>query len=459
MSKKFNRRGFLRGGLFAGVGLALGDKIVFPELESPLLGPAPRIQIAKPMDVVRIGIIGVGGMGSNHLNQILGVKGAELRAICDVVEAKAVRAQKQVEKATGKKPDIYTKGDEDFKNLCDRDDLDLVYIATPWEWHVPMALKAMKSGKHVAVEVPAAVTMDDCWKLVDTSEKTGKYCCMMENCCYDREEMQILNMVKKGVFGEILHAECGYLHDLRGIKLADEGEGLWRRDHSIKRDGDLYPTHGLGPIAQCMDINRGNRFDYLVSVGCKSRGLDLYADAHYGKDSPKGREVYALSDIVTTIIKTHNEETIVITHDTNTPRPYSRDILVQGTKGIARKYPSPLCHIEGKSPAHRWEPLETYKGEYWHPVWKKMDAMQAAEGSEGMQGGHGGMDYVESYRLINALLKGIAPDMDVYDAAALSVVSELSERSIAAKGKPMQFPDFTRGNWKKKRPLQVMLEK
>ena len=459
MANKFNRRGFLKGGFAAGVGIALGDKLELPEIKTPLRGPAPKPQIARPMDVVRIGIIGVGGMGSNHVNQILGVKGAELRAVCDIVEEKAIRAQKQIEKATGKKPDIYTKGDEDFKRLCDRDDLDLVYIATPWEWHVPMAVKAMKSGKHAAVEVPAAVTIQDAWRLVEVSEKTGKYCMMMENCCYDREEMQILNMVKKGLFGELIHAECGYLHDLRGIKLADKGEGLWRRDHSIKRDGDLYPTHGLGPIAQCMDINRGNKFDYLVSVGCKSRGLDLYADEHYGKDSPKGRERYALSDVVTTIIKTHNEETIVITHDTNAPRPYSRDILVQGTKGIARKYPKPLIHLEGKSPAHRWEPLENYKDEYWHPVWKKLDAMNAAKGSEGMQGGHGGMDYVESYRLINALLKGVAPDMDVYDAAAWSAVSELSERSIAAKGSPMMFPDFTRGMWKKKRPLQVSLEK
>jgi hypothetical protein len=256
-------------------------------------------------------------------------------------------------------------------------------------------------------------------------------------------------MVKKGMFGELLHAECGYLHDLRPVKFDMKGEGLWRRAYSMKRNGDLYPTHGLGPVAQCMDINRGNYFDYLVSFGSKTRGLHAYAVDRFGAGSPQAQEKYTLSDVVTTLIRTMNDETIVVTHNTNSPRPYSRNILIQGTKGLVRKYPEPKIYIEGKSPDDAWEDITDYMQEYKHPVWRELE-----EQSKGA--GHGGMDFIEDYRLINALLKGTEPDMDVYDAAVISAVTDLSEQSIASGGIPMKFPDFTRGMWKTPRELQVM---
>jgi hypothetical protein len=285
--------------------------------------------------------------------------------------------------------------------------------------------------------------------LIETSERTGKHCIMMENCNYDREEMIILNMVKKGVLGELLHARCGYLHDLRAVKHDMNGEGVWRRAHSMKRNGDLYPTHGLGPVAQCLDINRGNYFDYLVSFGSKIKGLHNYALEQFGTNSSQAKEEFILGDVVSTLIRTMNGETILVTHDTSNPRPYSRDILVQGTNGIVQKYPSPLIHIEGRSPAHEWEELEIYKDEFYHPLWQQME--KDTEGA-----GHGGMDFLEDYRLINALLNGLEPDMDVYDAAVLSAVTELSEKSIESGGWPIKFPDFTRGMWKNRRELGVM---
>jgi hypothetical protein len=228
-----------------------------------------------------------------------------------------------------------------------------------------------------------------------------------------------------------------------------EGEGLWRRAHSMKRNGDLYPTHGLGPVAQYMDINRGNAFEYLVSFGSKTRGLHLYALAQFGSDSPQAQEEFVLSDVVTTLLRTKRGETIILKHDTSSPRPYSRDILVQGTKGIVRKYPEPKIHIEGKSQPHQWDPIDESLNQYNHPVWAELE-----DRSKGA--GHGGMDFIEDYRLINALRAGAEPDMNVYDAVALSAVTALSAQSIARNGEPVPFPDFTDGQWKKARELPVM---
>ena len=449
MEENLKRRDFIKRSAMAGVGLAVGSVVLAEELQQKLKNPAKVAPIVKPMEKVRIGYVGVGGMGTAHVENLLKIKGAEIVAVCDIVETHAARAQDMVVKAGFKKPEAYTKNEIDFKRLCQRDDIDLVYNATPWEWHVPICIEAMKNGKHTATEVPAAYTIEDCWKLVETSEKTGKYCIMMENCNYDKTEMMILNMVKKELFGELLHAECGYLHDLRGVKYDMEGEGLWRRAHSMKRNGDLYPTHGLGPVAQCLDINRGNYFDYLVSFGTKTRGLHLYAEKRFGAGSPQAKEKFVLSDVVTTVLKTMNGETVVLTHDTSSPRPYSRNILVQGTKGLARKYPEQKIYIEQEGKPDAWEKIDEYMKKYEHPIW--IDLEEQSKGA-----GHGGMDFIEDYRLVNALLKGVEPDMDVYDAAVISAVCELSERSIKQKSAPQRFPDFTRGMWKKKRELMVM---
>ena len=449
MTQNLNRREFLRTGAVAGAAVALnsvvGSRIEAQEQKGKGHPPASR----KPMEKVRIGFVGVGGQGTSHVENLLKIKGAEIVAVSDIIESRVRRAQEMVVKTGQPKPEGFSNDVLDFKRMCQRNDIDLIFNATPWEWHVPICLEAMKTGKHAATEVPAAYTIEDCWKLVDASERSGKYCVMMENCNYDKPEMMILNIVKQNLLGELLFAECGYLHDLRDVKNDLNGEGIWRRSHAMKRNGDLYPTHGLGPIAQCFDINRGNYFDYLVSFGTKTCGLHLYAVEQFGADSPQAKETFALSDIVTTMIHTKNGETIVVKHDTNSPRPYSRDILVQGTKGIVRKYPDARIYVEGKGKPHQWDLVDNWMKNYNHPVWGQME-----EESKGA--GHGGMDFIEDYRLINALLKGEEPDMDVYDAAAISAVCELSARSIASKGAPQTFPDFTRGMWKTPRSLQVM---
>jgi predicted dehydrogenase len=306
----------------------------------------------------------------------------------------------------------------------------------------------MKSGKHAATEVPAAYTVDDCWALVETAEKERRHCIMTENCCYDRPEMLCLNLVKKGLLGEVFHAEAGYLHDLRGVKFSGSGEALWRPQHSIKRNGNLYPTHGLGPVSQCLDINRGDRFDYLVSVSSKSMGLNLYCAKKFGPESPQARQKYALGDVNVSLLRTVNGKVITLYHDTSSPRPYSRIHIVQGTQGIFEKYPDRV-YIESRSPADEWEVTDSYSIEHDHPVWRRLE-----EQSKGA--GHGGMDFIEDFRLVEALRGGRPLDMDVYDAAAWSVVTPLSEKSVAGRGRAVDFPDFTRGGWKGSRPLHVM---
>ncbi len=447
---EFDRRQFVKLGAATGLGAALGGKDLFVSAaEDRGLAPAPsELFAAPPIDVVRIGYVGVGGMGSNHVKNLLKIEGCEIRAVCDIVEQKVARIQDWVVKAGQPKPAGYSRGEYDFKRMCEQEDLDLVYTATPWRWHVPVCVAAMENGKHAATEVPAAVTMDECWQLVETAEKLKKHCIMMENCCYNRPEMMILNMVRQGFFGELIHAEAGYLHDLRGVKFSTSSEGLWRRDHAIKRNGNLYPTHGLGPVAQCMNINRGDRFDYLVSMSSNSRGLQLYQKEHLAADDPRRNETYVLGDVNVSLIRTVNGLTITLVHDCNLPRPYSRINLVQGTRGIARGYPDRVL-IEGKTEGHEWEPLMKFAEEFEHPLWTAM--AKKARGA-----GHGGMDFIEDYRLIKCLREGVPTDMDVYDAAAWSVVSELTERSVANRSRPVDFPDFTRGMWKTYPPLGIV---
>jgi len=410
----------------------------------------PAFAREKPMSAVRVGVIGVGGRGSGHVRNLLLIPGVQLKAVCDIVPSKVENAQNLVEKAGQPRPAGYSRGEHDYKRMCAERDLDIVYIATPWEWHTPMAVEAMKNGKHAAIEVPAATTLEECWQLVETSESTGRHCVQLENCNYDRVELMVHHMVRKGLLGELVHAECGYLHDLRQTKFSDRGEGLWRLNHALKRNADLYPTHGLGPVAMTLDINRGNLFDHIVSMSSRSVSLKAFAAAKFGPDSPQAKQEIALGDVVSSLIRTRAGQTILVVHDTNTPRPYSRKILVQGSKGIVEKYPKPIIYLDGKSPAHQWEDLlEKYAAEWEHPLWKALQ--EKARGS-----GHGGMDYVLNYRLMQCLMRGEQPDMDVYDAAALSAVTELSERSIANRSRTMDFPDFTRGKWRIRSPWGIV---
>jgi len=443
-----DRRDFLRTAAAGTLGLHLATRARQLLAEGPP-PPEPTLFAAPPLETVRVGFVGVGHQGSSHVENFLKIDGVEVSAICDINPAKVAKMQALVTDAGRPKPLGFDKGPDDFRRMCDRDDIDLVFTATPWEWHAPVLLAAMRAGKHAATEVPMCVTLEECWELVDTAEQTGRHCVMMENCCYDRTEMMLLNMVRQGLLGDLLHAECGYLHDLRELKLTDYYENRWRVKHSIRRNGDLYPTHGLGPVAQWFDVTRGNRLDYLVSMASPGGGLNGWAAEHIGPDSQEALRGYALGDVVHTLIRTARGQTIIVTHDTNTPRPYSRKILVQGTKGLARKYPDQRIHIEGRSPAHQWEELASYREEFEHPVWRALE-----ERSRGA--GHGGMDFIEDYRLIDCLRAGTPTDMDVYDGATVASVSALSEQSIRNRSQPVECPDFTRGAWARREALGIV---
>ncbi|MGC4042496.1 MAG: Gfo/Idh/MocA family oxidoreductase [Armatimonas sp.] len=389
---------------------------------------------------VRIGFVGVGGRGSGLLNDLLNIPGVEIKAICDLRKENADRAATRVERAGQPRPELYTGTETIFEKLCARTDLDLVYNATPWDWHVPIAVSAMEHGHHAAVEVPAANTLKDCWKLVDTSEKTRKHCIQLENCCYGASELMVLQMVKAGLLGDLTHGEAAYIHDLRSLLLADASEGLWRREPHKKRDANLYPTHGLGPVAKYMDIHKGDRFERIVSLSSKEASLTAYRDKTIPAGNPKRAEKYVCGDMNTSIIRTVLGRTIMLQHTVVTPRPYSRLNLIQGTKGAFSDYPARIYLDEWGN--DEWRALDTMKEQWEHPLWKK-------EGDTARKlGGHGGMDYLMSYSLIECMKQGVPPQMDVYDAAAWSAPFPLSELSVKKGGSAIVFPDFTRGNWK-----------
>lgn len=392
-------------------------------------------------DVVRFGIIGVGGRGTSNLNRLLVIPNARVTAVCDIVKEKVLHACDLAVKAGQPAPAMFYNGGQDFENLVKADDIDFVYIATPWDWHVPMALAAMQAGKHTGIEVPAATTIEDCWKLVDTSEKTRRHCMIMENCCYGANELLVLNMVRAGVFGDLIHGQAAYFHDLRAALFSDAGEGLWRRFPHLSRNGNFYPTHGLGPVSNYMGINRGDRFDFMVSISSLQKGLEAYRGAHIPQGDPKWKERYVCGDLNTSMIRTVNGRTILLQHDVSNARPYSRLNMIQGVKGIFEDYP-PRIYIEGDQKDEEFRPLTPYQEKYVHPLWK-------AEGEAALaSGGHGGMDYLMLWRLVQCFREGLPPDMDVYDAAAWSGPGPLSEASVAAGSAPIAIPDFTRNRWK-----------
>jgi hypothetical protein len=395
------------------------------------------------MPRVRVGMIGVGERGSFLLKLLLTLEGVQVRAVCDIVADKAAQARAAVEQAGQPAPAVFTAGERDFETLCRRDDIDLVVIATPWEWHVPMAVAAMEHGHHAAVEVPAAVTVEDCWRLVDTSERTRRHCMMLENCCYGRNEMMVLQLVRAGRLGEVLHGEAAYIHDLRDILLEKKSEGLWRRAWHTRRDGNLYPTHGLGPVARYMDDNRGDRLERLVSMSGPSRGLQLARDQLPADDSRRG-ERYRCGDMNVSLIRTARGRTIVLQHDVVSPRPYDRINLISGTKGAFRDYP-PRIYFDGQKEKHDWQPVEPLFAEWDHPLWKETDRLADK------RDGHGGMDFVMLYRLIQCLQQGLPPELDVYDAASWSAAGPLADASVAQGNAPVMFPDFTRGRWRERR--------
>ena len=406
----------------------------------------------EPLKTVRIGLIGLGMRGSGAVVRLLQVEGVEIRAIADVVEKNVKESNKKITDSGFKPAAEYTE-EEGWKKICERDDIDLVYQCTPWLMHTPVSVYAMKHGKHAACEVPSAVTLAECWELVNTAEETQRHFMMLENCCYDFFEMNTLNMARNGVFGDIYHAEGAYIHDLRWLKFMKEGGyyNRWRLDFSKLHTGNPYPTHGLGPVAQVMGINRGDRFDYLSSISTNQIGMSLYAREKFGADSPDARQSYKLGDMNTTVIRTVKGKTIMIQHDTTSPRPYSRLHCLSGTKGMAVKYPQEQIALEPN--AHEFlkkEDFDALMKKYEHPL-----ATQIGEKAKKV-GGHGGMDFIMDYRLIYCLRKGLPLDQDVYDAAAWSSIAPLSEKSVLKRGNSIDIPDFTRGAWETATPWPIV---
>jgi hypothetical protein len=409
---------------------------------------------APKLDVVRVGFIGLGSRGPGHVANMSLLEGVEIKALCDIVPAEAEKVRKQIEFA-GFNPTLYSGDADAWKKLCDRTDIDLVYICTPWNLHTPMAVYAMEHGKHVAIEVPAANTLEECWQLVETSEKTKKHCMMMENCCYDFFELLTLNMARQGFFGEIVHGEGAYLHNLLDSNFAKGGYwNMWRLRENASRRGNLYPTHGLGPVCQVMDINRGDKMDFLVSVMSKdfqmnNKAKDMAASDGFYKpfvDNPYR------GNITTTSRSTSKGRTIMIQHDVTSPNVYSRIHKISGTKAAALKYPLPAKISIGDE----WvtdEAMKALEEKYAPAIVKKVGELAKKVG------GHGGMDFLEDWRLIDCLRNGLALDQDCYDAALWSAVAPLSEKSVAGRSTSVDVPDFTGGSWKTNKPVDILLEK
>lgn len=407
------------------------------------------------------GVIGISGRGRGMLAELLSVEGVKVTAVCDKYEDRARDGVEIVKKKAGYTPDSYL----DYRQLLAREDIVAVLCCTTWITHSRIAVDAMRAGKHIAFEVGGAASLEECWQMVRVSEQTGKFCMILENCCYDRNELAIFNMKKLGLFGEIIHLQGGYQHDLRDEISMGDLIRHGRIQNFSNRNGDLYPTHQLGPIAKLIDINRGNRFLTLSSMSSKTRGMhewlnnspdvDRILDSLDITDEQAAwfKEKYldyhfTQGDIVTTMIKCARGETIFLIHDCMLPRPYSRNYRVQGTKGIYMEDKDSV-YFDGVSPRrHHWEPFAPYRDKYEHPLWKQY----AADGIHA--GGHGGMDYLVLCAFAESAINDLKPPIDVYDTAAWMSVTCLSEQSVALGGAPVAVPDFTDGLWIDREPYR-----
>ncbi len=397
------------------------------------------------MEKVKLAVVGLGSRGYGILRDlVLNMDNAVVTAVCDLYEDRVIRAAECVEKAYGEGNRPFTSSD--YKEVLDRDDVEAVLILSAWESHFPVAIYAMERGIAVGMEVGGAYSVDDCWKLVHTYEKTKTPFMFLENCCYGETEMMIMNMVKKGLFGEIVHCEGGYRHDLRDEIAFGKEHRHYRLRNYLTRNCENYPTHELGPIAQILDINRGNRFLSLVSVASKAVGLNAYVSDTPSADQSLAKASFAQGDVVTTIIKCARGETITLNLDTTLPRAYSRGFTVQGTKGMYQE-DNRMVFLEkdmaGKDHFNvrsEWNNEKEYLKEYSHPVWVEYH-------KNGIRGGHGGMDGLVYDKFIECVRKKEPMPIDVYDAVAWMAVTPLSEQSISMGGAPVCFPDFTNGAW------------
>lgn len=441
---QMNRRTFLKSGALASGALLLPGCANFGS-NDPIRNMCNQ-PFAK-RDKVKIGIIGVGARGIGAVIRLAKIADAQIEVLCDLDPKRTAFGQSFLEKDGRKKALELHSDPEAWKKMLQMD-LDLIYIVTPWELHTPMAVAAMEHGKHAAVEVPAATTMEECWQLVETSERTGRHCVMLENCCYDFFELLTLSLVRQGQFGELTHAEGAYIHSMPGLANPQMG---WRGKHNYEANGNLYPTHGLGPIAQCLNINRGNQFTDLVSMSSQNAA----ARAWMKRKEKEIKEPFNYrGDMNTSLIQCASGATVMVQHDVSSPRPYSRIHLLQGSEGFARKWPGPSrIALQRVANGHRWlnaEEMKTLENEFGHPLSRVM-----AETAKTV-GGHGGMDFIMDYRLIYCLKNGLAPDMDCYDAAAWSAVTPLSQQSLKKGNDNVTFPDFTRGNWQVNKPLGLV---
>ncbi|MDD3244200.1 MAG: Gfo/Idh/MocA family oxidoreductase [Eubacteriales bacterium] len=390
---------------------------------------------------LRLGVVGLGCRGTSQLGVLLDMEDVTVTAVCDVYEDRVQAACAKVREAKGTLP----FGCEDYHKLLERKDVDAVIIMTSWTTHIRIAVDAMNAGYPVAMEVGGASSLEECWQLVRTQEKTGLPCMMLENCCYGRDEMQVLNMVKKGLFGEILHCQGGYHHDLRDEVGNGDINRHYRQENFLHRNGELYPTHELGPISKVLELNRGNRMVRLTSMASKARGMHLWMQKNR-PDHALAQAAFREGDVVTTMIQCANGETIVLTHDCSSPRPYSRGGLVQGTNGIWME-DNASVFISGLSPEREnywapeiWEPFSNYRAQYDHPLWKAYE-------NYGLRGGHDGMDFLVLRAFVESVQNGTPTPIDVYDTAAWMAVTSLSEQSIALGSAAVDVPDFTNGRW------------
>ncbi len=454
MAKDLSRRKFVQDAGLTTMALGLNPMFI-------------KAQSNAKKDKVRVGIIGTGYRGQSHIEMLCQRTDTVIVAFADPDKQMLADAQKILKEAGRPAAIEYNNGNENFKQLLQRTDIDSVIIATPWEWHIPQAIEAIHNGIIPGVEVCGAIKITDCWDIVNASEKTGIPVMCLENVCYRRDVLAVYNMVRKGMFGELLHLQGGYEHDLRGVKFNDGktaynsgvefgekglSEAKWRTNHSLYRNGELYPTHGLGPVAMMIDVNRGNLLTRLSSVATKARGLHKYIVNHPqgGENHPNAKLNFKLGDIVTTQIQTQNGETILLTHDTNSPRPYNLGFRVQGTQGLWQDFSSGALnaghiYIEGVSPKeHQWENPEAYLKQHDHPLWKRFE-------KDAVGAGHGGMDFFVENAFIECIKRNVPFPIDVYDLATWYAITPLSEKSISENGQVQEIPDFTRGKWKNRK--------
>lgn len=417
----------------------------------------------KGGQALRVGLIGTGMRGQVLLGELLKQQGVEIAALCDVDSFALEGAARILKEAGRPKARLFTGQDDAWREMLAKARLDAVLIATPWELHAPMSIAAMEARVAVGCEVVAAITLEEHWQVLRTQQRTGTPYMLLENVCYRRDVLATLNMVRQGVFGELVHLEGGYEHDLRkvkfnsgvpgqpyggGVEFGEKGwsESRWRTPHSVARNGELYPSHGIGPCAMWANINRGNRFLRMTSYASKARGLHNHVLAQGGAAHPNAKVQFSLGDVVTTQIACANGETVLLTHDTSLPRPYSLGFRVQGTKGLWMDVNESI-YLEGSSAKpHKWEPAQPWLDRYDHPLWKKF-------GDEAAGGGHGGMDFFVVRAFVEALKQSRPMPIDIFDAVTWSAITPLSERSIGLGSMTVEFPDFTAGAWETRKPI------